>query len=79
MSIETWNVACESCNKTIDKLDQDKGVFIVGGSESVCSIKCVEQIIGKDGLKEAEEEYQHDGHSEAYYWTYWEEKEVASN
>ncbi len=32
MSNETWNVACESCNSTIDKLDQDKGVFIVGGA-----------------------------------------------
>jgi len=75
MSNETWNVACESCNKTIDKLDQQKGIFIVGLSESVCSVKCVEQVLGKDGFSEAEEDYKHDGHSEAYYWTYWEEKE----
>ena len=50
-------------------------MFVVGGSEEVCSIKCVEQVLGKDGFSEAEEDYKHDGHSEAYYWTYWEEKE----
>jgi len=75
MSFETWDINCESCNKTIDKLDQQNGVFIVGGSESVCSIKCVEQVLGKEGLKEAEEDYKHDGHSDLYYWTYWEQKE----
>jgi hypothetical protein len=75
MSFETWDIACESCNKTIDKLDQQTGVFVVGDSEEVCSIKCVEKVLGKDGLRKAEEDYRHDGHSEAYYWTYWEHKE----
>ena len=28
MSFETWNINCESCNKIIDKLDQDKGGII---------------------------------------------------
>jgi hypothetical protein len=75
MSADTWNVNCNVCNKTIDKLDQQKGIFIVGGSESVCSIKCVKQVLGKEGFNEAEEDYKHDGHSEAYYWTYWEQRE----
>ena len=77
--MDTWITNCEACSKPIDKLDQDKGIYIVGGSDSLCSIKCVKQILGKEEFKQAEEDWECDGHSEAYYWTYWEEKEEQSN
>ena len=76
MSADTWIVNCDSCNTSIDKLDQDKGVYIVGGSDSVCSIKCVKQILGQEEFEQAEEDWEYEGHSDAYYWTYWELKEA---
>lgn len=76
MSADTWNVNCDCCNSTIDKLDQQKGVYIVGDSEEVCSEKCVKQILGEEEYKQAEEEWEYDGHSDSYYWTYWEQREV---
>jgi len=72
---DTWIVSCEVCNSNIDKLDQDEGVYIVGDSENVCSEKCVEKVLGEEGYKEAKEEWEYDGHSDSYYWTYYEEKE----
>ena len=75
MSLDTWIVNCEACNSSIDKLDQDKGVYIVGGNDSVCSIKCVKEILGEEEFKQAEEDWEYDGHSDGYCWTYWEEKE----
>ena len=44
--MDTWTTNCEACSKPVDKLDQDKGIYIVGGSDSLCSIKCVKQILG---------------------------------
>ena len=75
MSVETWVVKCDSCNSSIDKLDQKKGVYIVSDSETVCSVKCVRDSLGQEEFKQAEEDWEHDGHSDSYYWTYWEEKE----
>ena len=75
MSLDTWIINCEACNSSIDKLDQDKGVYIVGGNDSVCSIKCVKKMLGEEEFKQAEEDWEYDGHSDGYYWTYWEEKE----
>ena len=75
MSLDNWIVNCEVCSSSIDKLNQDKGVYIVGDSDSVCSIKCVKQILGEEEFKQAEEEWEYEGDSDKYYWTYWEEKE----
>jgi len=75
MSLDTWLTNCEACSKPIDKLDQDNGIYIVCDNDSVCSIQCVEQVLGKEQFKQAEEEWEYDGHSDAYYWTYYEEKE----
>ena len=43
---DSWIVNCEVCDCEIDKLDQEKGVYIVGDSENVCSEKCVEEVLG---------------------------------
>jgi len=75
MSADTWLTNCEACSKSIDKLDQNNGIYIVGGSDSVCSIQCVEQVLGKEQFKQANEDWEFDGHSDSYYWTYYEEKE----
>ena len=75
MSVETWIVNCEVCNTSIDKLDQNKGLYVVGDSETVCSEKCVKQILGKETFKQAQEEWEHEEDSDLYYWTYYEEKE----
>ena len=75
MSVETWIVNCEVCNTSIDKLDQKKGLYVVGDSETVCPEKCVEQILGKETFKQAQEEWEHEEDSDLYYWTYYEEKE----
>ena len=76
MSADTWIVNCNCCNTTIDKLDQQKGVYIVNDSEEVCSEKCVKQVLGEEEFKQAEKEWEYDGDSDVYYWTYWEQKEV---
>ena len=75
MSVETWIVSCEVCNTSIDKLDQNKGLYVVGDSETVCSKKCVKQILGKETFKQAQEEWENEEDSDLYYWTYYEEKE----
>tara|TARA_R100001443_G_scaffold169_1_gene642 strand:+ start:45 stop:284 length:240 start_codon:yes stop_codon:yes gene_type:complete len=72
---DTWIVSCDVCNSNIDKLDQDEGVYVVGDSENVCSEKCVEQILGKETFTEAKQEWEREGDSRSYYWTYYEEKE----
>ena len=75
MSIETWITNCEECNTPIDRLDQDKGIYFVGGGQSLCSEKCVKKVLGKETFKQAQEEWEFDGDSDLYYWTYFEEKE----
>lgn len=75
MSLDTWDINCDVCNKIIDKLDQEKGVYIVDDSESVCSINCVKKLFSIGDFKKAKTEWEQDGHSDSYYWTYWEEKE----
>ena len=75
MSVETWITNCEECNTTIDRLDQEKGIYFVDGSQSVCSEKCVKTILGEKTFKQAQKEWEENGDSDLYYWTYWEEKE----
>ena len=38
--------------------------------------KCVKQVLGEEEFKQAEKEWEYDGDSDVYYWTYWEQKEV---
>ena len=61
---------------TIDRLNQDKGIYFVDGGQSVCSEKCVKKVLGEETYKQAQEEWEHNGDSDLYYWTYYEEKET---
>ena len=72
---DTWIVSCEVCNCEIDKLDQKKGVYIVGDSQNVCSEICVKEVLGLNAFNEAKREWEEEGDSRSYYWTYYEEKE----
>ncbi len=76
MSAETWITNCEECNTPIDRLDQEKGIYFVEGGQSVCSEKCVKKVLGEKTFKQAQEEWEHNGDSDLYYWTYYEEKET---
>jgi hypothetical protein len=71
---DSWIVNCEVCDCEIDKLDQEKGVYIVGDSENVCSEKCVEEVLGLTHLTKPKR-MEARGDSRSYYWTYYEEKE----
>ena len=77
MSAETWITNCEECNTPIDRLDQEKGIYFVGGGQSVCSEKCVKKVLGEETFKQAQKEWKHNEDSDLYYWTYYEEKETS--
>ena len=57
MSAEKWITNCEECDTPIDRLNQDKGIYIIGDSQSVCSEKCVKKVLGEKTFKQAQEEW----------------------
>ena len=75
MSVETWITNCEVCYIPLDRLDLEIGIYFVGDDHSVCSEKCVKKILGEETFKQAQKEWEHEGDSDLYYWTYYEEKE----
>ena len=65
---------CDCCLKEIDRFNQLIGYYIVHGNDIVCSEDCLKEILGNDLYNKAIEEWDEDGDSEIFYWSYDEEE-----
>lgn len=61
---------CEECGNTINRLDQGKGYYVIYGNDVVCSQDCLVKFLGEETFKVAEEEWENEGDSDIYYWSY---------
>lgn len=61
---------CEECGTSINRKNQEKGYYIIGGNDIVCSQKCLVEYIGEKQFQIAQEERDEEGDSDIYYWSY---------